>query len=52
MKGKYETVYESSYGIVTAYFKDEMTYEEAIKLGKEYCENNGFKYIKTAMVDA
>jgi hypothetical protein len=50
LKGRYQTIYEASYGIVKAKFKDEMTFEEAEKLGKEYCEENEFKYIDTEKV--
>jgi hypothetical protein len=50
VEGKYQTLYEVSYGIVNAEFKDEMTFEEAEKLGKEYCEKNGFKYMDTERV--
>ena len=52
MKDKYQTIYEASYGIVNAEFREEMTFEEAEMLGKEYCENNGFRYIDTEKVSA
>lgn len=47
MKGKYRTVYKASYGTVTAVFVEEMTFEEAEALGKEYCEENGYEYVST-----
>ena len=50
MKNKYQTVYETSYGIVKSRFKKEMTFEEAEKIGKEYCEMYGYLYIETEEV--
>lgn len=50
MKNKYQTVYETSYGIVTAEFKEDMTYGDAEKKGKEYCKENNFKYLRTELV--
>lgn len=52
MKDKYQTIYEVPYGIVNAVFKEEMTLEEAEKLGKEYCKKSGFVYINTEKVTA
>ena len=50
MLGNYQTVYETSYGTVKAVFKGVLTFEEAEDLGKDYCELNGFKYIRTEKV--
>jgi hypothetical protein len=50
MTGRYKTVYETTYGTVNADFKEEMTFDEAEKLGKEYCEFIGFKYIGTKKI--
>jgi hypothetical protein len=47
LKAKYQTIYETSYGNVKADFKSPLTFEEAEKYGKEYCEKMGFKYIET-----
>lgn len=52
MKNKYQTIYEASYGSVKAQFSKEMTFEEAEKLGKEYCLDNKVNYIKTESVNA
>jgi hypothetical protein len=46
----YQTVYETSYGKVTAQFKDQMTFEEAEALGKKYCEDYGHNYVRTQLV--
>lgn len=51
MKAKYQTIYEASYGTVKAEFNEEMTLEEAEVLGKDYCQENDFKYIKTEEVE-
>lgn len=50
MKLKYQTVYEASYGTVNAVMKEEMTFEEAEQIGKDYCKENNFKYIRTEKV--
>jgi hypothetical protein len=47
---KYQTVYETPYGIVKSIFKKEMTFEEAKEIGKEYCEIYGYLYIETEEV--
>jgi hypothetical protein len=50
LKAKYQTIYETSYGTVKADFKSPLTFEEAEKYGKDYCEKMGFKYIETVKV--
>lgn len=50
MKSKYQTVYETSYGSANAVIKNEMTFEEAEQLGKDYCRLINVKYIRTEKV--
>lgn len=47
MKKKYKTVYKTSYGTIDAEFKDRMTFEEAEEIGKTYCKDNDYEYLKT-----
>jgi hypothetical protein len=47
MKDKYITLYKASYGVVQGRLKEEMTFEEAEKVGKEYCQQQGFEYVGT-----
>jgi hypothetical protein len=50
LKKRYQTIYEASYGIINAIFKEEMTFEEAEEKGKEYCRINKLTYIDTQEV--
>ncbi|PLS18893.1 hypothetical protein CVD28_00390 [Bacillus sp. M6-12] len=51
MKNKYITLYKAPYGVVKGMLKDEMTFEEAEKLGKDYCQEKGFGYVGTYTED-
>lgn len=51
MKDKYQTVYKASYGEVKAQFKNKMTLKKAEEIGKEYCRDNNFIYVKTERVE-
>lgn len=52
MRGKYQTIYATSFAIVKAVLKDELTFEEAEVLGKDYCDLMGYDYINTEKVEA
>jgi hypothetical protein len=47
MKLKWYTLAKTSYGTIKMRFKEELTRNEAVKIGTKYCEEKGMGYVGT-----
>lgn len=46
MEAQYQIIYKTPSSTELAILKEEMTYEQAKKLGQEYCKKNGWEFVK------
>jgi hypothetical protein len=44
MIDRYYTLYVTDYGTAKAQFKDYHTFDDAVKIGSTYCQEEGFEY--------